>query len=87
MKQKYSVAVTKYIDVTLDTDKLDADFWKEFNSLITDRGGPDNEYLAEHVAWNVVQGYDDFVEGVGDLKEMNITTSETGSDASVEARP
>ncbi|MEN5297508.1 hypothetical protein ABE530_04025 [Brucella sp. TWI559] len=87
MKQKYFVAVTKYIDVTLDTDKLDADFWNEFNSLITDRGGPDNEYLAEHVAWNVVQGYDDFVEGVGDLKEMNITTSETGSDVSVEARP
>ncbi len=87
MKQKYSVAVTKYIDVTLDTDKLDADFWNEFNSLITDRGGPDNEYLAEHVAWNVVQGYDDFVEGVGDLKEMNITASETGSDVSVEVRP
>lgn len=87
MKQKYSVAVTKYIDVTLDTDKLDDDFWKEFNSLITDRGGPDNEYLAEHVAWNVVQGYDDFVEGVGDLKEMSITASETGSDVSVEARP
>ena len=84
MKQKFSVAVTKYIDVTLDTDKLDADFWEEFNSMITDRGGPDNEYLAEHIAWNFVQGDYEFVEGVGDLKEMNISVAEAGSDVSSE---
>ncbi|KAB2693362.1 hypothetical protein [Brucella intermedia] len=87
MKQKFSVAVTKYIDVTLDTDKLDADFWEEFNSMITDRGGPDNEYLAEHIAWNFVQGDDEFVEGVGDLKEMNISVAEAGSDVSSEVQP
>jgi len=87
MKQTFSVAVTKYIDVTLDTDKLDADFWEEFNSMITDRGGPDNEYLAEHIAWNFVQGDDEFVEGVGDLKEMNISVAEAGSDVSSEVQP
>lgn len=87
MKKKFSVAVTKYIDVTLDTDKLDADFWEEFNSMITDRGGPDNEYLAEHIAWNFVQGDDEFVEGVGDLKEMNISVAEAGSDVSSEVQP
>lgn len=87
MKQKFSVAVTKYIDVTLDTDKLDADFWEEFNSMITDRGGPDNEYLAEHIAWNFVQGDDEFVEGVGDLKEMNISVAEAGSDVSSAVQP
>ncbi|WP_176056644.1 hypothetical protein [Brucella intermedia] len=87
MKQKFSVAVTKYIDVTLDTDKLDADFWEEFNSMITDRGGPDNEYLAEHIAWNFVQGDDEFVEGVGYLKEMNISVAEAGSDVSSEVQP
>ena len=71
----------------LDTDKLDADFWEEFNSMITDRGGPDNEYLAEHIAWNFVQGDDEFVEGVGDLKEMNISVAEAGSDVSSEVQP
>ncbi len=84
MSSKYTVAVTKYIDVVLDPEKLDAEFWEEFNSTITDRGGPDNKYLAKHIAWNIVQGEDVFVEGVGDLKEMNISAVENGSDVSVE---
>lgn len=80
----YHVAVTKIIEVTLDTDKLDAEFWDEFNSSITDRGGPDNDYIAEHIAWNYVQGAEDFVEGVGPLKEMNITVREVDSDVEIE---
>lgn len=87
MKQSFRITVTKIIVVDLDTDKLDTEFWREFNETITDRGGPDNEYLAEHIAWNYVQGSDDFVEGVGPLKEMNIAVREVDSDVEVEDRP
>lgn len=79
-KQCFDVAVTKTIRVELDTAKLDAEFWNEFNTIITDRGGPDNEYLAEHIGWNFVQGDEKFVEGVGLLSEMNITAREIESE-------
>ncbi|MFC3206824.1 hypothetical protein [Aquamicrobium soli] len=83
-KQTYRVAVTKIIEVTLDLAKLDAEFWDEFNSSITDRGGPDLDYIAEHIAWNYAQGAEDFVEGVGPLKEMNITVHEVDGDVEIE---
>lgn len=79
----YRVAVTKFISVTLDMDKLDAEFWRDFNSSIDDRGGPDPDYLAEHAAWNFVQGDDDFIEGIGPLDEMNITIREVGNEAEI----
>lgn len=77
---KFKVEVTKYITVSFDDSKLDDQFWEEFNSTISDRGGPDLYYLAEHAAWNFVQGDSEFIEGIGPLKEMNISISETGSD-------
>ena len=86
MTGTYLVAVTKYIEVRLDPSKLDAEFWDDFNSTITDRGGPDEEYLAEHIAWNFVQGDQYFIEGVGDLNEMNITVIEEDSDVQSEER-
>lgn len=86
-KQFFLVAVTKVITVEFDDTKLDAEFWDEFNSTIQDRGGPDIEYLAEHAAWNFVQGSEDFIEGIGSLDEMNITIREIDSDVRLEAQP
>jgi hypothetical protein len=83
-KKTYRVAVTKIISVTLDLDKLDAEFWRDFNTSIDDRGGADPDYLAEHAAWNFVQGDTDFIEGIGPLGEMNIKISEIDSEVEVE---
>lgn len=83
MKKTYRVAVTKFISVTFDLDKLDAEFWHDFNTSIDDRGGPDPDYLAEHAAWNFVQGDTQFIEGIGPLDEMNITISEVDSDTEI----
>ena len=80
----FTVSVTKVIAVEFDTEKLDDEFWDEFNSTIQDRGGPDIEYLAEHAAWNFVQGSEDFIEGIGPLDEMNIRLREIDSDVAVE---
>lgn len=79
----YRVAVTKVIAVTLDLDKLDAEFWHDFNTGISDRGGPDTDYLAKHAAWNFVQGDTEFIEGIGPLKEMNVKISEVDSETEI----
>lgn len=81
-KQAFQVAVTKVLSVVFDTDKLDADFWADFHASITD--GADIDDLAKHAAWNYVQGYDDFIEGIGDLKEMNVVIREIDSDVEIE---
>lgn len=78
--QKFKFAVTKFVEVTIDTDNFDEEFWNDFNSSITDRGGEDFEYLAEHIAWNHVQGDTVFVEGVGNLLEMGVKSREYDSD-------
>lgn len=83
-KKTFVVAVTKIVQVEFDTDKLNTEFWHDFNTSISDRGGPDLEYLAEHAAWNFVQGEERFIEGIGPLNEMNIKITETDSDISVE---
>lgn len=85
MLKSFEVSVTKIISVRFDTEKLDDEFWTDFNTSITDRGGPDIEYLAEHAAWNFVQGDTRFIEGIGDLREMNIIIDEI--DREVEVRP
>jgi hypothetical protein len=59
----------------MDRSKFDDTFWREFNENMVDRGGPDFEYLAQHIAWNVSQGSLSFVEGVGDLREMGVTVT------------
>lgn len=83
--KSYRVEVTHFVKVTLDLEKLDDQFWQEFNSTIDDRGGPDPDYIAEHVAWNHVQREDDFVEGVGSLKEMNIKVHTFDTEVDVES--
>lgn len=84
-RKTYRVFVTKTIEVSFDMDKLDDEFWSDFNSSINDRGGADPEYLAEHAAWNYSQGDHDFIEGIGDLTEMGIRIAETDSDVEVES--
>jgi len=83
-KKKFRVNVTKTIEVEFDLAKLDDEFWNDFNTSIYDRGGPDIDYLAEHAAWNYVQGDTDFIEGIGPLKEMNITIAEVDSDVTID---
>ena len=70
--KRYIVEITRKIAVDLDTEKLTDDFWSDFNSTITDLGEPNLPYLAEHAAFNFTQGEYRFIEGIGDLKEMNI---------------
>lgn len=82
-KRVFKVSVTKFVSVEFDTDKLNDEFWREFNETIYDRGGPDIEYLAEHVAWNFVQGDDRFIEGIGPLDEMNVSVREIDSEVDV----
>lgn len=83
-KKNYRVSVTKTLRIEFDLAKLDDQFWNEFNSSIDDRGGPDVDYLAEHVAWNYVQGDTLFVEGIGDLKEMGVRVIEDTNDVEIE---
>lgn len=83
MKKSFEVSVKKIIKVEFDVAKLDDEFWREFNETIDDRGGPDIDYLAEHAAWNFVQGEDRFIEGIGDLKEMGVEISEIDSDVEI----
>lgn len=79
-KRAFAVEVTRSYIVEFDTDKLDDEFWAEFNSTITDRGGEDLPYLAEHAVWNFMQGDTEFIEGIGDLKEAGVVISEDQSD-------
>jgi hypothetical protein len=71
--------VVQTIEVVIDESKMGAEFWDDFNKSITDRGGPDPDYICEHIAWNYAMGAERFVEGVGDLKEMNVRVREIES--------
>lgn len=84
-KQRFEVSVTKILTVEFDVSKLDDEFWEEFNGSISDRGGPDVEYLAKHAGWNFVQGDEDFIEGIGSLDDMNVVIREIDSNVEVEA--
>lgn len=76
-KRTFQIAVTKFLQVEVETDKLDAEFFADFQQSITHYDTV--EQIAEHVAWGYVQGAEYFVEGVGDLKEMNIRVNEVDS--------
>lgn len=82
MKKKFQVAVTKIVEVEIDTEKLDAAFYHDFHTSITD--GADEEDIVRHIAWNYVQGDDRFIEGIGDLKEMNVAITEVDSDVDIQ---
>lgn len=84
-KQTFRVSVTKIVSVEFDTDKLDAEFWHDFHTSITE--GADIDDLAKHAAWNFVQGAYDFNEGIGDLREMNVVIREIDSEVEIEDRP
>lgn len=85
-KKRFEVVVTKYVSVEFETDNFDEEFWNDFNTSISDRGGEDYTYLAEHAAWNFVQGEETFIEGIGDLGEMGVRMREVDSEVDVNAR-
>lgn len=85
MKKSFEVAITKTLRVEFDSTKLTDEFWRDFNEMISDRGGPDIEYLAEHVGWNYVQGYEKFIEGIGEIKEMGISIEERSDGVEVQS--
>lgn len=86
MKKRFVVSVTKWLSVEFDTEKMDEEFWDDFNNSISDRGGKDYEYLAEHAAWNFAQGEEMFIEGIGNLREMGVVIRENDSEVEVESR-
>jgi hypothetical protein len=85
-KKRFEVSVTKIVLVEFETDNFDEEFWEDFNTSISDRGGEDFTYLAEHAAWNFVQGEETFIEGIGDLKEMGVKLAEIDNEIDVYAR-
>lgn len=82
MKKKFQVAVTKIVEVEIDTDKLDEEFYTDFHTSITD--GADEADIVRHIAWNYVQGDDRFIEGIGDLKQMNVVVTDVDSDVDIQ---
>ena len=74
---RYQIAVTKIIEVTIPDGVITSEFLEEFSGSIS--YADTEREIAEHIAWNDVQGAGDFVEGVGPLKEQGIIVSEVDS--------
>ena len=82
----FTVEVIRTVEVTLDETKFTPEFFAEFNSTITHKGGDDGDIEwalrnhAEHLAWVHAAGVEDleshstspFVEGYGPAAEMGI---------------
>lgn len=74
-RQKFHFVVKTIVEVELDTDKFDADFLAEFSTSI--RNVHTVGEVAEHIAFCFAHNGDyDFIEGVGDLIEMEVNLSE-----------
>ena len=73
---KFRVVVTQVVDVELDESKLNDEFNKEFSSYMwpVDSIEEHAKHIAQLEARGLV-GPDKFVEGYGDLKEMNCSVS------------
>lgn len=81
----FTVDVTQTVEVKLDPSAFTPEFFKEYNSTITYRGGDDGDIEwalrehAEHLAWVHATGVEDlesrtaFVEGYGPASDMSIT--------------
>lgn len=81
------VVVEQEIDVTIDTSKFTPDFLSSFDATFFDFAGDLDEHfkhLAQLYARGVTSGYRDaFVEGYGELGEMNITFVDRGCDEEI----
>lgn len=66
-----TVSITYEVTVTIPDDKI-PEILKDFRKSINDQA--DEEDLFIQVAGYVIEGGGDFVEGIGDLNEEEITT-------------
>lgn len=70
--KKFKVEVTQWVEVELDDSKLTDEFNKEFSSFMWPVDCLEDH--ANHIAQMEARGlidYNRFVEGYGDLREMN----------------
>ena len=63
---KVTMNVVKEMTVTIDSDKINEDFFSDFSSYMIHCES--NEELCEHIGHNIMYNDNDFVEGVGELK-------------------
>lgn len=83
-KKYFRIDVIQTNVIELDEDKLTDEFWDEFTTNIARCTKGNLDYLAEHIAWNhCIRGETGFVEGVGNLDEMNIKISYGGDELEI----
>lgn len=63
---KVTMNVVKEMTVTIDSDKINEEFFSNFSSYMFNCES--NEELCEHIGHNIMYNDDVFVEGVGELK-------------------
>ena len=63
---KVTMNVVKEMTVTIDSDKINEEFFSNFSSYMFKCES--NEAICEHIGHNIMYNDDDFVEGVGELK-------------------
>ena len=63
---KVTMNVVKEMTVTIDSDKINKEFFSNFSSYMFNCES--SEDLCEHIGHNIMYNDDDFVEGVGELK-------------------
>ena len=77
MSRTFRIAVTQFVEVTLDASKFDDAFMQEFRDSFFrfDTLEEHAEHIAQLQARGVidVQGCDEFIEGYGPSQEMGIT--------------
>lgn len=97
--RKFTVEVRQTVEVTLDADAFTPEFFEEYNTSITYRGGDDGDVEwalrshAEHLGWVHATGLEDleyvsrppFVEGYGPVDEMGIRAKTVDTDTDVSA--
>ncbi len=71
--KKFTVEVLTTVEVTIDDQKLDQEFMDDFSRYFYELDTLEEHacYLAQLEAREMI-GWDDFVEGYGDLKELGI---------------
>lgn len=93
----YIVKVTRIVELTMDETKFTPEFFAEFNSTISYKGGErgDIEWAlsnhAEHLAWVHAAGLQDleyvslppFIEGYGPASDMGIKARVTYDETDV----
>lgn len=63
---KVTMNVVKEMTVTIDSDKINEEFFSNFSSYMFKCES--NEAICEHIGHNIMYNDNDFVEGVGELK-------------------